>query len=207
MKEITNSFNLSVAPRKPRFSGGFKTTTIVFSTDHESGVVGKLVVYSKGARLTVFKYLWLKFLWDQLTRQEYLLLISFPEAINNEKVYNYFRVINQIPKKIARRNLLRAERFLGLEESSRERYQGIKGLVVEIHYRLDSLPKPPKFSGYVKTPSSVGSKSRGGSSFLETTTDPDEIMKSLLEPMNWFQLLTVGTDSLPFEDLISSDEL
>jgi len=141
-----------------------------------------------------------------LTRKEFLLFITFPEVLSNEKMFNYLSVINTIPKKIARRNLLKAEEFLNLEISSRERYHGIKDLDIEIYQETRNLPKPPKFSGYVKTPSSVGTKSSRGSSFLETTTDPDVVMKSLIEPISWYKLLTVGTDSLLSEDLFSSDE-
>jgi|JI61114BRNA_FD_contig_51_3973036_length_1045_multi_16_loop_1 hypothetical protein len=203
---LSNSFNLSVAPRKPRFKGRFITTKVKLTTDHEKGMECRLIVYSKGSRQAIIKFLWLKFLWDQLTRKEFLLFITFPEVLSNEKMFNYLSVINTIPKKIARRNLLKAEEFLNLEISSRERYHGIKDLDIEIYQETRNLPKPPKFSGYVKTPSSVGTKSSRGSSFLETTTDPDVVMKSLIEPISWYKLLTVGTDSLLSEDLFSSDE-
>jgi hypothetical protein len=203
---LSNSFNLSVAPRKPRFKGRFITTKVKLTTDHEKGMECRLIVYSKGSRQAIIKFLWLKFLWDQLTRSEFLLFLSIPEVLSNEKMFNYLSVINTIPKKIARRNLLKAEEYLEIEISSRERYQGIKDLDIEIYQETRNLPKPPKFSGYVKTPSSVGTKSSRGSSFLETTTDPDVIMKSLIEPISWYKLLTVGTDSLLSEDLFSSDE-
>lgn len=203
---LSNSFNLSVAPRKPRFKGRFITTKVKLTTDHEKGMECRLIVYSKGSRQAIIKFLWLKFLWDQLTRSEFLLFITLPEVLSNEKMFNYLSVINTIPKKIARKNLLKAEEYLDLEISSRERYQGIKDLDIEIYQETRNLPKPPKFSGYVKTPSSVGTKSSRGSSFLETTTDPDVVLKSLIEPISWYKLLTVGTDSLLSEDLFSSDE-
>jgi len=203
---LSKSFNLVVAPSKPRFKGRFITTKVRLTSDHEKGMEMRLIVYSKGSRSAIVKYLWLKFLWDQLTRSEFLLFISLPEVLNNGMMFNYLSVINTIPKKIARRNLNKVEEKLGLEISSREKYQGIKDLGIEIYQETRNLPKPPKFSGYVKTPSSVGTKSSRGSSFLETTTNVDEIMKSLIEPINWYKLITVGPDSLLFEDLISPDE-
>lgn len=203
---LSKRFNLEVAPGKPRFKGKFFTHVIRVNADHEIGQEEVLIVYSKGSRLALVKFLWLKFIWDQLSREEFFLFINLNEVINNEKMFNYLKVINEIPKKIARKNLLNSERKLSEEESSRDRYQGIKYMSFEIYIKIRRLPKPEKFSGYVKTPSAVGTKSRSGSSFLETTTNQNEILKSLIEPINWYKLLTIGPDSLLFEDLTSPDE-
>jgi hypothetical protein len=203
---LSKRFNLSVVPSKPRFSGRFFTHAVRINADHEKGEEEVLIVYSKGSRLALVKYLWLKFLWDQLTKEEFLLFISMNETLQNEKKFNYLKIINEIPKKEARKRLLNLETRLGEEVSKRESYQGIKYLGIEIYIQIRRLPKPTKFSGYVKTPSAVGTKSRGGSSFLETTTDQNEILKSLIEPINWYRLLAIGPDNLLFEDLIFPDE-
>jgi hypothetical protein len=203
---LSKRFNLKVAPRFPRFSGRFFTHSVRVNADHELGQEEVLIVYSKGSRSALVKFLWLKFLWDQLTREEFFLFINLNEVLNNEKIYNYLKVINEIPKRIARKRLLEVERKLQMDISSRESYQGIKYMSIEIYFQIRRLPKPEKFSGYVKTPSAVGTKSRSGSSFLETTTDQNEILKSLIEPISWYRLLTIGPDSLLLEDLISPDE-
>jgi len=73
---------------------------------------------------------------------------------------------------------------------SRERYQGFKRLDVEIYEYQRSLPRTPKFSGWIRSASAKGSKNQtGGSSYLETLTNSEMWVDE--KTIDWFALLTV----------------
>ena len=179
---------MKARPSKPRFSGGFKTFSVSISINRETRVESRFCVFSQGSRNKVFEYLWLKLLWDELSRTEiHLLMLS--ELKSNLK-FSILKSINSHGKKHTRTRLMTLfpdGRF------SRERYQGFKRLDVEIYEFQRNLPKTPKFSGWIRTASAKGSKrSLGGSSYLETLTSTeyeDEIV------IDWYYLLTVVDNS------------
>lgn len=180
----------------PSFSGGFKTFSVAVSTDRNKSTESRLVVYSQGSRAKVFEYLWLKFLWDELTREEFQLLILSNEFLKSDKKVSFFRAILILPKKVLRKRLLAFEKFLGEKPSSRERYHGYQRLDVEIQWITRSLPKVAKYSGYVRNASAVGSKRPGGSGIdLSPLASSEEqfVDENLI---NWYSLLTVGNIGL-----------
>lgn len=177
-------------PSLPRFTGPFKSFTVSISTDREKGTESRFLVYSQGSRVKVLEYLWLKFLWDELTKEEFQLFILAPETLNSEIKVAALRALLIIGKKELRTRLNKMEKFLMLKTSSKERYQGYKRLNVEIHRITRNLPKVRKFSGYVRSLSATGSKRSGGPRELEPLAineyDYDEKI------VDWYTLLTVG---------------
>lgn len=180
---------MTAGPGFPRFSGGFKTFRVGFSTNREKGTDDGLIVYSSGSRTVTHRYLWLKFLWDQLTKEEWNLFLAMPETLNSNLMYDTIRAMLILPKKKVRERLM--EHPISNEERyHRISYQGIKGLRLEIYKESRRLPKVPKFSGYVKSASAIGSKSRKGPSFLEPLAINADDYTDF--SFNWYSYLTVG---------------
>jgi len=180
---------MKARPSKPRFSGGFKTFSVSSSINREKRVESRLFVFSQGSRTKVLEYLWLKHLWDELSRLEYKLLIL--TSMSSDLKFDAQRAINYQGKKATRERL----QVLFPEGTySRERYQGFKRLDVEIYEYQRSLLKTPKFSGWIRSASAKGSKrSPGGSSYLETLTSTEYFDEE--KTINWYDLLTVGDSS------------
>lgn len=174
-------------PRKPRFTGGFKTFSVSTSINREKKTESRLIVFSQGSRSKVLEFLWLKFLWDELSRFEFILLIH-SGILNSDVKFNVIKAINKQGKRKTRERL---NSLFPDGTFSRERYQGFKRLDVEIHEISRSLPRTLKFSGWIRSSSAKGSKhSSGGSSFLETLTPPDYIYQEE-QNFDWYYLLTV----------------
>ena len=188
---------MTARPGIPRFSGGFKSFSVLQFNDREKGTESRLFVYSQGSRPKVHKYLWLKLLWDELTKQEWALFLSMPETLNNEMIYGSLRSINFQGKRVTRRRLIEAPFLSNEDKPSYSVYQGFKRLNVEISLEIRNLPKVAKFSGYIKSASAVGSKSPKKSSYLDSLaineTDYSETV------FDWFAYLTIGEnyDSFP----------
>lgn len=182
---------MTARPGLPRFGGPYKTFSVSKSSNREKGTDVRLLVYSQGSRAKVVEYLWLKFLWDELTKIEFELFIILPETINSEMKVSVLRSILIQGKKVTRERLNKLLYFLGEPIYSRERYQGYKRLDVEINEITRSLTRVPKYSGWVRSLSAVGSKrNRQGPSYLE----PLAIIENDYEDLefNWYSYLTVG---------------
>lgn len=177
--------------RLPRFQGPFQSFKVKTNTNREKGTESGLLVYSQGSRAVVSKFLWLKWLWDELSRREMELFLALPETLNSEMKFGALRASLLKGKKVTRERLNQYPFKTKKEQPNRQRYQGIKNLDVEILDFTRSLPKVPKFSGWVKSSSQVGSKRKpGGPSFLE----PLAIIENDYADNNfdWFSYLTVG---------------
>lgn len=174
----------------PKFSGGFKTFSVVEFNNREQGTESRFLVYSQGSRDKVIEYLWLKLLWDELSRPEMELFLALPEVLNSEMKYGALRALLLKPKREIRHRLVNCSFLEKKERPTRDRYQGYQRLDVEIKRITRNLPKVPKYSGYVKSASSVGTKSPGRSSFL----DPLAVIENdyMDNSFDWFTYLTVG---------------
>lgn len=184
-------------PGLPRFQGPFKTFSVSVSTNRERSTDRRLLVYSQGSRAKVAQYLWLKFLWDELSRKEYELFISLPETLKSELKYDTLRASLIIGKRKLREKLCKCPFLDEKERPTRIKYLGFKRLDVDIHDVTRSLPKVAKFSGYVRSSSAVGSKRRpGGPSYLEPLAihENDYMDNSY----NWYNYLTVGDSKSTF---------
>lgn len=176
--------------KTPNFTGSFKTYSVSVSTNREKGTESRLLVYSSGSRAATFEYLWLKFLWDHLTKIEYELLLASNEFLLNDYRYTTFRLMLENPKKSIRNKLLRIQLFLGMKLDSRERYLGYKRMRIDIQRITRSLQKVPKFSGYVRNASAVGSKRPGGPGIPEPLPYTEEYC--FTEKLDWEKLFSVG---------------
>ena len=175
---------MKARPSLPRFSGSFKTFTVSISTNRETGIEDRYFVFSQGSRTKVFEFLWLKLLWDELSKNEIRLL--FLSELDSDLNFSIMKSINKMGKRHTRERL---QILFPDGKYSRKRYQGFKRLDVEIYEFQSYLPKLPKFSGWIRSASATGSKRQsGGSELLDTLTNieyKDEII------VNWFHLLTV----------------
>lgn len=176
----------------PRFSGGFQSFSVSFNEDRENGVDSRLFVYSQGSRPKVHIYLWLKLLWNELTKDEWLLFLSMTETFpkSSEMIYDSLRAINFQGKRKTRQRLIQSPICPKLYKPDYDRYRGFMRLNVEISRETRRLPKPPKFSGYIKSASAVGSKrSSGKSSYLDLMAINCEDYNEVV--FNWFSYLTI----------------
>jgi len=182
---------MTARPGLPRFGGPFKSFSVSRLSNRETGVESRLLVYSQGSRAKVVEYLWLKLLWDELTKKEFELFLLLPETLNSEIKIAFLRTLLLQGKKVTRERMNRAQELLGFQVSSRERYQGFKRLDVEIYDFTRRLPRVPKFSGWVRSLSAVGSKrSSRGPSFLEPLAIIENDYED--EKFSWYEVLTVG---------------
>jgi len=175
----------------PRFSGGFKTFSVIQFNDREKGTESRLFVYSQGSRPKVHKYLWLKMLWNELTKLEWELFYSMTETLNSEMIYGSLRAINFQGKRRTRKRLLESSLIEDKDKPTHDRYRGFMRLKVEISKETRSLPKVPKFSGYIKSASAVGSKQPRKSSFLDLIAVNENDYKMDIV-FDWFTYLTIG---------------
>lgn len=173
----------------PRFKGSFKTFSVALNTNRETGTEDRLLVYSQGSRAKVVNFLWYKFLWDELSRSEFELMIALPETLNSEmKIAALRAVLLKGKKKI--RNRLKSCPFLPEKElPTRERYQGYKQLDVEITRITRNLPKVPKFKGWIKSLSAKGKGRTLGPRYLEPLAIIDNDYEEIV--FDWYNYLTV----------------
>ena len=183
---------LDKVPEIPEFRGRFFRYTVNRQTNQERCFKEDFLVFSTGKRGALIQFLWLKNLWDELTREEFALFISFPEVLRNEKMVAFLQASISYPKGLIRNRLIKYEKLHNQQISSRSSYQGMKSMRFEIHRIQKKLPKTKPYSGYVKTPSAVGSKSPRKIPFLESPSQTVEFIESI----NWFFLLTVGEIAL-----------
>lgn len=181
---------MKARPGKPRFKGGFKTFSISISTNREKGTDSRLRVYSQGSRAVVVEYLWLKYLWDELSKDEWRLFYNLSELIDDDIKISALRAIMIVGKKKVRERLNNMLSHLQMKTFPRERYLGYKRLDVEIQEESRSLPKVPKFSGWIRSASAVGTKSSRGPSHLEPLAIHYDDYSDV--KFDWYSFLTVG---------------
>lgn len=147
-------------------------------------------MYSQGSRTSVARYLWLKFLWNELTEVEMRLFLTLPETLNSEIKVATLRSILIKGKTEVRWRLTQCPFLETDEQISLESFQGFKRLDVEIYDLTRSLPKVPKFSGWIRSSSAKGSKrSLPKSSFDEVQDDDRDDYFDV--QFDWYHYLTV----------------
>jgi len=176
----------------PSFTGGFHKFKVKISTNQEKGTWDYFVVLSKGKRHTFIKYLWMKFLFDQLTKEETEIFYSLPEIIHSEFKVQALRACLRIGKKELRKRLENLPLIPEDERISRKTYQGLTGNTrYDLSRRVGKLPKPPKFSGWIRNSSAKDRKSASKGSRIDP---PNIILEDFVdEQFDWYLYLTVGT--------------
>lgn len=187
--------------RIPNFKGSFRTWAVTLSTNREKSTKDVLLVFSSGKREAVLEFLWLKFLHSQLTRIEFELFIATLKD-SDEKKFAVLRLLNEISKRELRKRLISIERLIGDKESSKIRLEGYYRLSIEIRKETRRLPKVKKFSGYIKSPSSMGSKRPLVRHLDEMVVHEDFQINEY--KFDWYNLLRVGHVPLLGREVIGS---
>lgn len=187
----------------PKFPGPFNSWEVVVQTNHELGKMELFLVFSSGKREAVLRHLWLKLLWDQLSSRELELLILSLKT-SDHKIWAVLKALasNTLRKKEIRRRINILEELRGEKISSRESYNGTKRIRIEIRKETRKLPKPTKYSGYVRTPSSVGTKSRK-TRVIETVS---ELPKLSEKEFDWYESMFSVQDSF-LQGIFPADEV
>lgn len=185
---------MTAGPGFPRFRGSYRTIRITVSTNREKGTKENFLVYSQGSRGAIQKYLWYKFLWDELTKQEMELFLIMPETISDPLKFGALRALLILGKKKVRDRIVTTPFLDEKDKPTRIKYQGIKGLRIEISREIRKLPKVPKFSGWIRSSSAKGSKRPGGPSFLEPLAIREDDYSEF--SFDWYSFLTVGESYL-----------
>jgi hypothetical protein len=122
------------------------------------------------------------------------LFLAMPETLNSEMKFATLRAALSTRKTILRTKLSECSFLEEKERPTRLRYLGFKRLDVEISRITRNLQKVPKFSGWIRSSSAVGSKRRpGGPSYLEPLAINENDYIDYV--FDWFAYLTVGEQS------------
>ena len=183
----------------PNFKGPFFTWKVDLNINREKRISDVLVVYSSGKRHKVHRFLWLKLVWDELSEEEFVLFLSMPETLNDDKMVGFLRARLDIPKRELRQRLNKIENYFGEEISDRNQYRGLMRLRIDLQKRTMRLPKTAKFSGYVRNISSLGKGSKRSQGMPEPVADS---FFSIESETDWYLLLSVG-GSLPAEESLN----
>jgi DNA polymerase III delta prime subunit len=176
-------------PDKPKFNGRFYSWRVTLATQETKGTKDVLLVFSSGKREAVKEYLWLKFLWNQLSKEEFLLFIATLKE-SEEKKFAFLRRLNNYSKRELRERLNKLEGLIGDKISSKERLQGYYRLRIEIHKEIRRLPRTKKFTGWVRSASAIGSKKTTLVRRLDEMVPPDwEFVEE--SSFDWYSLLDV----------------
>jgi len=175
--------------RSPRFRGGFFTWRSTIFTDQENGVKAVFLVFSSGKREVVKRYLWLKLVWDQLTKVEFELFLTLLKD-SDYLYWSFLKLLVFVPKKILRKNLVKNEIKLKLPASTRESYIGYLRINIEIQKEFRNLPKPPKFSGYVRSLAAKGKSLPGEKGIEPISSVPSEYQDNIDYYQLWEALLS-----------------
>lgn len=127
-----------------------KIFTIKTTTDiTPEGVLKRWVVYSSGKRSTTIRMLFLKFLYQELSKEEYKILLSFPEITNSIPMFFAFRArIIGIPKRYIRR-ILEVVQIQDFKVISYEEYLGLRTITFTFKVeRNPPIERPEPYSGY-----------------------------------------------------------
>jgi len=174
----------------PNFSGGFHRFEVTLSTNREKSTKDVLLVLSSGKREAVTEYLWLKFVNSQLSKSEYELFIALLNE-KDEKKWAFLRLLTtNLSKSILRKRLISIETLIGEKPSNQTRLQGYYRLRIEIRKEIRRLPKVKPFSGYIKSPSTAGSKRSLVRQLDEMVAHDDSLLQD--NSFSWYSLLSVG---------------
>jgi len=180
--------------RKPgiRFPahGGFREFTVLINVSHtQKGVGSRWLVRSSGRRSTVVNFLFLKWLWDELSSQELKFMFNLPEFFKDPRFESSFRArAYGTPKKEIRERLNKYLSLIGEHPFDYERYRGMRGLFLLLELQEFYFPPTPKFSGYTRHHKDKGSLRSRSEDPLELFTFEEKVDRFEF----WFHLLSVG---------------
>lgn len=180
----------SAVLRQQNFNG-FREWS-VSSNSAPSNDGGRVVwnVISSGRRSTLFHFLFLKWLYDELTKQELKYILDLPEFFTSsgKELFACMKMLaNGFSKSEIRTRLNGLRKLLGLKPHTAEKYRSMKQIkyfLIEVEFRE---PPAEKYSGWVRHQNDQGSLR------LSLIVLDSEINSSYLEEdENLYEVLSVG---------------
>jgi len=189
----------TILRRKPKFRGKFFQFRVIVDEHQDKGYQNFLLVFSSGKQEVVRRALWLKWLWNNLTREEYTLFILMLKE-SNSKEWSALKAVQFLRKKTLRQRVIQGETYLGEKVSSRLSYLGSRRINIEIQYGTQRLIKVPKYSGYVRSIAALGKTKRGSVLSYEDLIENTEYVEKMIFP--WERFLSVG--ELPYYPVLAT---
>lgn len=133
------------------------------SSISKNNSVGVWVLHSSGCRTATISYLFHKWLFDNLNKQESLLFFEFPEVTLDSMIFSALRARSL---GFSRKSIRKTLKFLGKllfgkSPPSHERWIGYRGsfhLSIERQERQASSKRVPKYTGWRRHQNDQGSK-------------------------------------------------
>lgn len=131
---------------------GFRKFLVSYSIDQEKLVLRYFSVISSGKRNKLLKLLFNKWIWDELSQEEYSLLFSLPEFFQHKVVMSAFRALQLVSKKILRERIKKLDSLIGIDIFlDHNSYYGMLGnLLISFSKGERKLPRTQKYSGYTR---------------------------------------------------------
>lgn len=116
-----------------------------------NGAIKRWVALSSGRRSALLRYFFLKFIYDELTKEEYNFFLSFKEITEKVPIFFALRARRlKIPKRIIRK-ILEEVQFPGFKIVTREEYIGMQQIRFSFEKKnYPPIKKPKPYSGYSK---------------------------------------------------------
>jgi hypothetical protein len=167
----------------------------------EKGTVVRWYVISSGKRTTLFEFLFLKWLWDELTSQEWRFVLSLPEFFSSKEFVACARALaSGVPKSEIRTRLNKYAVLVGLKQLSRLRYESMKSIRYDLGEIILADRPAKKFSGWVRNHNDHGSL-RKSSIFELQPSGAAEIVE-----VDLFNILSVGRVTILGKEVYLSPE-
>lgn len=138
----------SFSGRVPR---GLRKLTWRSSLPAHPGFKRRWIVLSQGKRSSVVEALFLKWLWQELTRIELMFLLDTDQFHNSPYMEACFRIANVLGKKGLRQRIRRIQEFFPeIPPFSHDRFIGFRSLTIEISQEISELPPVQKYTGWAR---------------------------------------------------------
>jgi hypothetical protein len=148
------------------------------------GAIIRWIVISSGKRSKVIRYFFLKFLYDELTKKEYEVFLSFEEVTRIFPIYFALKARNKRINKKTIRKILENIKFPSFKIPTREEYQGLKTMYVSFEKKTyPPIIKPKPYSGYRRSQKDGKSS---GTSVEEFNSTPLEFRPIFEDEINIF---------------------
>lgn len=184
-------------------STGFREFTVASTTPSPNkGEVVRWYVISSGRRTTLFEFLFLKWLWNELTIQEWAFVLSLPEFYSSKEFIACARALaSGVSKTDIRTRLEKYHSLVGLKQLSRLRYVSMKRIRYFLQEVVLTDQPAKKFSGWVRHHNDQGSLRKSSIFELQSQGFTDIVEIDL------FKVLSVGTVTiLNLEVKLSPDD-
>lgn len=146
-------------------------------------------VISSGKRSTLFKYLTLKWLWEELTSAELKYLLDLPELFSSsgKELLACMRMLaNGFSKSEIRTRLNKYRQLLGLKPLTAEMFKSMKQIKFFLQEKELRVPPTKKYSGWTRHHNDHGSLG------LDRLCGPEINMDYISEEIDLYFLLSVG---------------